>query len=75
MDKGIGGGGVMVLIAQIALGVIIGGLTLALLFTGFIMWMQDRKKRKERLALELFIAGIVIIVVLLAVAAKAAVGQ
>jgi len=65
----------MVLIAQIALGVIIGGLTLALLFTGFIMWMQDRKKRKERLALELFIAGIVIIVVLLAVAAKAAVGQ
>ena len=65
----------MVLIAQIALGVIIGGLTLALLATGFIMWMQGRKKGKERLALELFIAGIVIIVVLLAVAAKAAVGQ
>ena len=75
MDKGIGGGGVMVLIAQIALGVIIGGATLALLAIGFIMWMQPRKKGKERLALELFIAGIVIIVVLLAVAAKAAVGQ
>ena len=65
----------MVLIAQIALGVIIGGVALALPATGFIMWMQDRKKGKERLALELFIAGIVIIVVLLAVAAKAAVGQ
>ena len=45
MDKRIGGG-VMVLIAQIALGVIIGGLTLALLFTGFIMWMQDPKKEQ-----------------------------
>ena len=65
----------MVLIAQIALVVIIGGLTLALLATGFIMWMQPRKKGKERLALNLFIAGIVIVVVLLAVAAKAAVVQ
>ena len=57
----------MVLIAQIALGVIIGGLTLALLATGFIMWMQGRKKGKERLALNLFIAGIVILVMLIAV--------
>ena len=57
----------MVLIAQIALGVIIGGLTLALLATGFIMWMQPRKKGKERLALNLFIAGVVIAVMLVAV--------
>ena len=57
----------MVLVAQIALGVIIGGLALALLATGFIMWMQDRKKGKERLALNLFIAGIVILVMLIAV--------
>ena len=58
----------MVLIAQIALGVIIGGLTLSLLRIGFIMWMQDRKG-KERLALELFMAGAAIVVVLLALAA------
>ena len=57
----------MALIAQIALGVIIGGLTLALLATGFIMWMQGRKKGKERLALNLFIAGVVIVVMLIAV--------
>ena len=57
----------MVLIAQIALGVIIGGLTLALLATGFIMWRQDRGR--ERLAIGLFIAGAVIVVVLVAVAA------
>jgi len=57
----------MVLIAQIALGVIIGGLTLGLLATGFIMWMQPRKKGKERLALNLFIAGVVIAVMLVAV--------
>jgi hypothetical protein len=57
----------MVLIAQIALGVIIGGLALALLATGFIMWMQPRKKGKERLALNLFIAGVVIVVMLIAV--------
>jgi hypothetical protein len=56
----------MVLIAQISLGVIIGGATLALLATGFIMWMQPRKKGKERLALNLFIAGIVILVMLVA---------
>ena len=57
----------MVLIVQIALGVIIGGLTLGLLATGFIMWMQPRKKGKERLALNLFIAGVVIAVMLVAV--------
>ena len=57
----------MVLIAQIALGVIIGGLTLGLLATGFIMWMQPRKKGKERLALNLFVAGVVILVMLVAV--------
>ena len=57
----------MVLIAQIALGVIIGGLALGLLATGFIMWMQPRKKGKERLALNLFIAGVVIAVMLVAV--------
>jgi hypothetical protein len=50
----------MILIAQIALGVILGGLALALLATGFIMWMQDRKKGKERLALNLFIAGVLL---------------
>jgi hypothetical protein len=66
LDKGIGGG-VMVLIAQIALGVIIGGLTLALLATGFIMWMQDRKDGKELLALNLFSAGVVIVVMPVAV--------
>jgi hypothetical protein len=57
----------MVLISQIALGVIIGGLTLALLATGFIMWMQDRGR--ERLAVGVFIAGAVIVVMLVAVAA------
>ena len=57
----------MVLIAQIALGVIIGGLTLALLATGFIMWMQDRGR--ERLAVGLFTAGAVIVLVLVTVAA------
>jgi hypothetical protein len=58
----------MVLIAQIALGVIIGGLTLALLATGFIMWMQGRRGR-ERLAIGLFVAGAVIVVILVAVVA------
>ena len=58
----------MVLIAQIALGGIIGGLALALLTIGFIMWMQDLKKGKERLAVELFTAGAVIVVVLVAIA-------
>ena len=57
----------MVLIAQIALGVIIGGLTLALLATGFYVW--NSRQKNERLAVGLFIAGAVIVVVLIAVVA------
>jgi uncharacterized iron-regulated membrane protein len=34
----------MLLIAQIALGVIIGGLTIALLVTGFLVWNSRRKR-------------------------------
>jgi hypothetical protein len=52
----------MELIAQIALGVIIGGLTVALLAMGFIVW--NGRQRNDRLALRLFIAGAVIVVVL-----------
>ena len=52
----------MALIAQIALGVIIGGLTIALLVMGFIVW--NGRQRNDRLALRLFIAGAVIVVVL-----------
>ena len=52
----------MALIAQIALGVIIGGLTVALLVMGFIVW--NGRQKNERLALRLFIAGAVIVVVL-----------
>jgi hypothetical protein len=52
----------MELIAQIALGVIIGGLTIALLVTGFFVW--NSRQRNERLAVGLFIAGGVIVVVL-----------
>ena len=48
----------MELIAQIALGVIIGGLTIALLVTGFFVW--NSRQRNERLALGLFIAGAVL---------------
>jgi hypothetical protein len=59
----------MVLIAQIALGVIIGGLALAFIAAGLIMWAQDRKKRKERLAVELLVAGAVIVAVLIAIIA------
>jgi hypothetical protein len=55
----------MVLIAQIALGVIIGGATLALLVTGFF---AQNRKGKERLAVELFVAGAVIVAVLIAIA-------
>jgi hypothetical protein len=55
----------MVLIAQIALGVIIGGLTLALLATGFYVW--NSRQRNEHLAIGLFVAGAVIVVVLIAV--------
>ena len=50
----------MELIAQIALGVIIGGLTIALLVTGFFVW--NSRQRNERLAVGLFIAGAVIVV-------------
>jgi len=52
----------MELIAQIALGVITGGLTIALLVMGFFVW--NSRKRNERLAVGLFIAGAVIVVVL-----------
>jgi len=52
----------MALIAQIALGVIIGGLTVALLVMGFIVW--NGRQRNDRLALRLFIAGAVIVAVL-----------
>jgi len=52
----------MALISQIALGVIIGGLTTALLVTGFFVW--NSRQRNERLAVGLFIAGGVIVVVL-----------
>jgi hypothetical protein len=56
----------MALTAQIALGVIIGGLTLALLVTGFFVW--NSRHRRERLAIGLIIAGAIIVVVLIAVA-------
>jgi cytochrome bd-type quinol oxidase subunit 1 len=52
----------MALIAQIALGVIIGGLTIALFVAGCFAW--NSRQRNERLALGLFIAGAVILVVL-----------
>ena len=52
----------MALIAQIALGVIIGGITIASLVMGFIVW--NGRQRNDRLALRLFIAGAVIVVVL-----------
>jgi len=58
----------MELIAQIALGVIIGGLTIALLVMGFFVW--NSRKRNERLAVGLFIAGAVIVVVLVVVVAR-----
>ena len=55
----------MALIAQIALGVIIGGLTIALFVTVFFAW--NSRQRNERLAVGLFIAGAIIVVVLVAV--------
>jgi uncharacterized membrane protein len=55
----------MVLIAQIALGVIIGGFTLGLLTTGFYVW--NSRQKNERLAIGLFIAGAVIVVALVAI--------
>jgi uncharacterized iron-regulated membrane protein len=36
----------MALIAQIALGVIIGGLTIALLVTGIFVWNSRQRKRR-----------------------------
>jgi hypothetical protein len=72
LDKGIrsiaSGVNVMLLIAQIALGVIIGGLTIALLVTSFFVW--NSRQRNERLAVGLFIAGAVIVLVLVVVAAS-----
>ena len=71
MDKrirsGASGVNVMLLIAQIALGVIIGGLTIALVVTGFFVW--NSRQRNERLAIGLFIAGVVIVLVLAVVVA------
>ena len=58
----------MELIAQIALDVIIGGLTIALLVMGFFVW--NGRQRNEQLALGLFIAGAVIVVVLVVVVAS-----
>jgi len=54
----------MELIAQIALGVIIGGLTIALVVIGFFVW--NSRQKNERLAVGLFIAAAVIIAVLVA---------
>ena len=59
---------VMALIAQIALGVIIGGLTIALLVIGFFVW--NSRQRNERLATGLFIAGALIVVVLVVVVSQ-----
>jgi hypothetical protein len=47
------------LIAQIALGVIIGGLTIVLFVVGFVVW--------DKVAVGLFIAGAVIVVVLVVI--------
>ena len=58
----------MALIAQIALGVIVGGLTLTLLATAFFVW--NSRQRNERLAIALFIAGAVIVVVLVVVVSQ-----
>jgi quinol-cytochrome oxidoreductase complex cytochrome b subunit len=58
------------LIAQIALGVIVGGLTLSLLVTSFILWVQSQQGRSETkrpFAVGLFIAAAVIVMVLVAV--------
>ena len=58
----------MVLIAQIALGIIVGGLTIAFLATSFFIW--NGRQKNERLALGLFIGGLVIVLVLVAVVAS-----
>jgi hypothetical protein len=57
----------MALIAQIALGVIIGGFTIALLVTGFFVW--NSRQRNERLAIGFFIAGAGIVLFLVAIVA------
>jgi hypothetical protein len=58
----------MLLISQIALGVIVGGLTIAFLATSFFIW--NSRQKNERMAVGLFIAGAVIVVVLVAVVAS-----
>ena len=58
----------MELIAQIARGVIIGGLAIAVLVMGFFVW--NSRQRNERLAVGLFIAGAVIVVVLVVAVAS-----
>jgi hypothetical protein len=55
----------MELIAQIALGVIIGGLTIALMVIGFFVW--NGRQRNERRAVGLFIAGAFIVAVLIVI--------
>jgi len=58
----------MVLIAQIALGVIIGGLTLGLLVTSFILWVQQgRSGNKRPYAVGFLIAAVIILMVLSAI--------
>ena len=59
---------VILLITQIALGVIIGDFTIALLVTGFLVW--NSRQRNERLAVRLFIAGAVIVVLLVVVVSQ-----
>ena len=58
----------MALIAQIALGVIIGGVALALWVVGFFVWTS--RQRDERLAFGLFIGALVIVMVLVLVASN-----
>jgi hypothetical protein len=58
----------MALIAQIALGVIIGGVALALWVVSFFVW--NSRQRDERLAFGLFIGGLVIVMVLVLVASN-----
>jgi hypothetical protein len=53
----------MALIAQIALGVIIGGVALALWVVGFFVWNSRQRD-------ELFIGGLVIVMVLVLVASN-----
>ena len=68
VDRSVEARSPMELIAQIALGVIIGGLSIALFVTGFFVW--NSRQRNERLAVGLFIAGAVIVVVLVVVVAS-----